>query len=233
MVLGDFDAMYSWYTIHNRNHVYRQLFTVDTELDSLRPTFDIDDNQTDDSTHVPPLIDNSVLIAIASVLGASVLLCIVIAFWCYRRPVSENHSKREENASKEAEILEKDISRIPTQFSSTESPYQSQINPSQFTQFSNIYSDDSYVQPSELSTDIHAFTEPLPRALDQNVHGKLKPLTSTDAVLLGDMFRHKMRRPDWATDSQVTEVEPAEQPAFGSKLIKQLQNADRLKTVSE
>lgn len=47
------------------------------------------------------------------------------------------------------------------------------------------------------------------------------------------MFRHKMRRPDWATDSQVTEVEPAEQPAFGSKLIKQLQNADRLKTVSE
>ncbi|KAM3584580.1 hypothetical protein VKS41_003389 [Umbelopsis sp. WA50703] len=136
-------------------------------------------------------------------------------------------------ADKETKVEDQTASSIPTQSSGTNSPYQSQINPSQFTQFSNIYSDDSFVQPSELSTDIHAFTEPLPRALEQNAHGKLKPLTSTDAVLLGDMFRHKMRRPDWATDSQVTEVEPVEQPAFGGKLIRQLRNADRLNIVAE
>lgn len=85
---------------------------------------------------------------------------------------------------------------------------------------------------SQPATEIQVVSEsPGPRAFHTDFGSNMKALSSTDAFLLGNMFRQKMTRPDWATDSQVTDMDTGvEQPAFGNNLKKQLleQNVQRI-----
>jgi hypothetical protein len=117
----------------------------------------------------------------------------------------------------------KDTSAIDSELSASSNGYY----PSHFTQFSNVYSDNSMGQSTQPPTYIAGTSETgATKTFHQHLGARMKALTSTDAVLLGDMFRQKMRRPDWATDSQVTDLETDEQPAFGNNLKRQLLEKD-------
>lgn len=117
----------------------------------------------------------------------------------------------------------KETSAIDSELSASSNGYY----PSHFKQFSNVYSDSSMGQSTQPPTEIAGTSETgATKIFHQHLGARMKALTSTDAVLLGDMFRQKMRRPDWATDSQVTELETDEQPVFGNNLKRQLLEKD-------
>jgi len=107
---------------------------------------------------------------------------------------------------------------IGSEVSGTSEGYRS----SHYTQFSNVYSDDSIIPPSAPPTEITRLPVRTARIFQPQPTSNMQPLTSADAVILGNMFLQKMRRPDWATDSQVTDQDNGEQSVFGNKLKKQL-----------
>jgi hypothetical protein len=107
---------------------------------------------------------------------------------------------------------------LGSEISGTSEGYRS----SHYTQFSNLYSDDSIFPPSVPPTEVTRLPIRTAKIFQRQPGSNMQPLTSADAVILGNMFLQKLRRPDWATDSQVTDLENGEQSVFGNKLKKQL-----------
>ncbi|KAG2176657.1 hypothetical protein INT44_007321 [Umbelopsis vinacea] len=168
-------------------------------------------------------IDNYVLVAIAAVLAAGVVLCVILAGWCYIRPLKNHRQTTENNAPSEQPNTQfKEHSTvIASEISGTSEGYRS----SHYTQFSNVYSDDSMNPPSVPPTENTRLPSRTARIFHrQPGNNNMQPLSSADAVILGNMFLQKLRRPDWATDSQVTDQDNGEQSVFGNKLKKQLLN---------
>ncbi|KAI8579176.1 hypothetical protein K450DRAFT_272188 [Umbelopsis ramanniana AG] len=163
---------------------------------------------------------NYCLVAIAAVLAAGVVLCVILAGWCYIRPLKSRQQGPENNAPIEQPSAQfKEFSTvIGSEISGTSEGYRS----SHYTQFSNVYSDDSIIPPSVPPTESTRLPARTARMLHRQPGNNMQPLSSADAVILGNMFLQKLRRPDWATDSQVTDQDNGEQSVFGNKLKKQL-----------
>jgi hypothetical protein len=116
----------------------------------------------------------------------------------------------------------KEFSAIRSESSGTSGIYHS----SHYTQFSNTNSDDSMIQQSLPPTEIITTPAQTARKFHQQFSSNRQSLTATEAVLLGNMFLQRMRRPDWTLDSAVTDQDTVEQSVFGNKLKNQLLEED-------